>query len=72
MSSADTDHLAQPRQPVIEPGELRVEALRLLAESDAQIKADSTMALKQRWDAGELSLDRAAVLSSDAAIPGRP
>jgi uncharacterized ferritin-like protein (DUF455 family) len=75
MSAADTDHFSQsrqPRQPVIESGELRAEALRLLAESDAQIKADSTMALMHRWGAGELSLDRAAVLSSDAAIPGRP
>ena len=72
MSSADTNHLSQPRQPVIEPGELRATALRLLAESDAQIKADSTMALKHRWEAGELSLDGAAVLRSDAAIPGRP
>ena len=72
MNSADTDHLCQPRQPVIEPGELREVALELLAESDAQIKADSTMALKHRWEAGELSLDRAAVLRSDAAIPGRP
>lgn len=75
MSTADTDHLCQsrqPRQPVMEPGELRAEALRLLAESNAQIKAESTMALKQRWEAGELRLDRAAVLHSDAAIPGRP
>ena len=72
MSSADTDHLSQPCQPVIEPGELRATALRLLAESDAQIKADSTMALKHRWEAGELSLDGAAVLRSDAVIPGRP
>ena len=75
MNSADTDHLCQsrqPRQPVIEPGELREVALELLAESDAQIKADSSMALKHRWEAGELSLDRAAVLRSDAAIPGRP
>ena len=72
MSSADTDHLSQTRQPLIEPGELRAEALRLLAEPEAQIKADSTMALKHRWEAGELSLDRAAVLRSDAAIPGRP
>ena len=72
MSSADTDHLSQTRQRLIEPGELRAEALRLLAEPDAQIKADSTMALKHRWEAGELSLDRAAVLRSDAAIPGRP
>ena len=72
MSSADTDHLSQTRQRLIKPGELRAEALRLLAESDAQIKADSSMALKHRWEAGELSLDRAAVLRSDAAIPGRP
>jgi uncharacterized ferritin-like protein (DUF455 family) len=72
MSSAETDHLSQTRQRLIEPGELRAEALRLLAESNAQIKADSSMALKHRWEAGELSLGRAAVLRSDAAIPGRP
>ena len=72
MSAADTNHLSQSRQPIAEPDELRAAALRLLAECDAQSKAESTIALKRDWDSGSLSLDRATVLRSDAAIPGRP
>ena len=71
MSTASTHH-AQPRPPASEPEELRAAALQLLAECDARIKADATMALKRQWDAGAIRLDRLAVLRSDAAIPGRP
>ena len=59
-------------QSVAQTGELRAAALQLLAECNPQIKAESTMALKRRWDAQQLSLDIAFRLSSDAAIPGRP
>ena len=72
MSAADTHHLYQSRQAVAQDHELRAAALRLLAECDSQLKAESTMALKHRWDMDELRLDRAGVLQSDAAIPGRP
>lgn len=71
MSAADTHH-AQSRPPANEPEDLRAAALRLLAECDAQSKAESTILLKHGWDSGALSLDSATVLHSDAAIPGRP
>ncbi len=80
MSTADTPGLAgsfkfaDPSldQPVDQTGELRAVALQLLAESDPQIKAESTMALKCQWDAGQLSLDHAVRLSSKTVVPGRP
>lgn len=72
MSAADTRALNATRTPLELPGELRAAALQLLAECDVQTKADSTMALKRLLDTGVMSIDRAAVLSSDAAIPGRP
>ncbi|MEO0314450.1 MAG: hypothetical protein RI928_906 [Pseudomonadota bacterium] len=71
MSAADTHH-AQSHPPVNDSEEMRGSALQLLAECDAQIKADATMSLKDRWDAGAIHLDRMAVLRSDAFIPGRP
>lgn len=72
MRAADTHSLTEPREQVGAPDELRAAALQLLAQCDAHTKAESTMALKRRWDAGVLSLDRAASLCSDAVIPGRP
>ena len=72
MGTADTDSLTASCEPIGVPDELRAAALQLLAQCDAQIKAESTMTLKHRWESGELSLDRAAVLRSGAAIPGRP
>ncbi len=72
MRTADIHSLTEPRQPVEPPCELRAAALLLLAHCDAQSKAELTMALQHRWETGELSLDSAAVLRSDAVIPGRP
>ena len=72
MGAADTDSLTASCEPIGVPDELRAAALQLLAQCDAQIKAESTMTLKHRWESGELSLERAAVLRSGAAIPGRP
>jgi uncharacterized ferritin-like protein (DUF455 family) len=80
MSTADTPGLAGSFKfadpcldpPVDQTGELRAVALQLLAESDPQIKAESTMALKRQWDAGQLSLDHVVRLSSKTVVPGRP
>lgn len=54
------------------PLELRVAALRLLCETDPQRKAERTRELHERWLAGAIEADPAAVLREDARIPGRP
>jgi uncharacterized ferritin-like protein (DUF455 family) len=53
--------------------DMRVTALRCLAECDATTKVDAVGALMQAWTAGSITLDAARQLhADDVAIPGRP
>lgn len=53
-------------------GELRQQALFVLAEAHPQTKAAMATALREAWLKGDLNLDRELVLSSVPGIPGRP
>lgn len=54
------------------PAELRHTALHWLAEKDPAAKAVGVCELAHRWEVGDMTLDREAVLSSESLIPGRP
>jgi uncharacterized ferritin-like protein (DUF455 family) len=52
--------------------ELRRAALRWVEECDPGTKSQGVTALRERWLAGEMELDAAAVLVPAAILPGRP
>lgn len=52
--------------------ELRRAALHWLVYTGSAAKAAGVRAMAQAWHAGELVLDRDAVLFAEAAVPGRP
>jgi uncharacterized ferritin-like protein (DUF455 family) len=52
--------------------ELRRGALRWLEEWEPQAKAQGVGALRQSWQAGQVTLDAHAVLTSIQTLPGRP
>jgi uncharacterized ferritin-like protein (DUF455 family) len=52
--------------------ELRRAALYWLVYTGSAAKAAGVRAMAQAWHAGELVLDREAVLFAEAAVPGRP
>ncbi|RFB73524.1 MULTISPECIES: ferritin-like domain-containing protein [unclassified Herbaspirillum] len=52
--------------------ELRRAALHWLVYTGSAAKAAGVRAMAQAWHAGELVLDREAVLFAEAAVPGRP
>lgn len=59
-------------RPMAAPNELRQLALACLAEPDPELKSSAVNRLFLHWQQGELTLDVAAKLHSDLAIPGRP
>ena len=59
-------------RPMAAPNELRQLALAYLAEPDPELKSSAVNRLFLHWQQGELTLDVAAKLHSDLAIPGRP
>ena len=52
--------------------ELRRAALHWLVHTDSAAKAAGVRAMAHAWNAGELVLDRDAMLSAAADVPGRP
>lgn len=58
--------------PVSPEGELRQSALYCLGLRDCTAKVESVEQLWAQWQAGQVTLDTAAVLQADAPLPGRP
>jgi len=54
------------------PGELRQAALHWLAEAVPAGKAAGVSEMARRWAAGSMTLDNAAVLAAESAVPGCP
>lgn len=54
------------------PAELRLAALRWLAESDVVRKAEGVRRLSQTWQAGKVALDAQVALAVTKIIPGYP
>jgi uncharacterized ferritin-like protein (DUF455 family) len=52
--------------------ELRRAALRWLEECEPRAKAQGVRALRQSWQAGQVTLDTNAVLAAPQILPGRP
>ena len=52
--------------------ELRSAALAWVTECDAKVKAAGVIEMAQRWQAGQMQLDRASQLQPQLPIPGRP
>jgi uncharacterized ferritin-like protein (DUF455 family) len=52
--------------------ELRRAALHWLVHTDSAAKAAGVRAMAQAWHAGDLALDREAMLFAEGAVPGRP